>query len=55
MFAASCSADMTIKLWEFVQTYDCQKTLKGHDHNISSIAFLPLGNFFSDSKVLRIA
>uniref|UniRef100_A0A9J2P9J7 Lissencephaly-1 homolog n=1 Tax=Ascaris lumbricoides TaxID=6252 RepID=A0A9J2P9J7_ASCLU len=40
----SCSADMTIKLWEFVQTYECLKTLKGHDHNISSVAFLPSGD-----------
>ncbi|VDM95091.1 unnamed protein product [Thelazia callipaeda] len=41
----SCSADMAIKIWEFVQTYDCMKTLKGHDHNISSIAFLPSGDY----------
>ncbi|MCP9258128.1 Lissencephaly-1 [Dirofilaria immitis] len=44
----SCSADMTIKIWEFVQTFDCMKTLKGHDHNISSVAFLPSGIFTGD-------
>ncbi|ETN82836.1 WD domain, G-beta repeat protein [Necator americanus] len=34
----SCSADMSIKVWEFGGSYACVKTLKGHDHNISSVA-----------------
>ncbi|KIH54528.1 WD domain, G-beta repeat protein [Ancylostoma duodenale] len=40
----SCSADMSIKVWEFGGTYACVKTLKGHDHNISSVCFLPSGD-----------
>jgi platelet-activating factor acetylhydrolase IB subunit alpha len=27
---ASCSADMTIKIWDFIDTYECLKTLKGY-------------------------
>ena len=45
----SCAADMSIKLWDFT-TYECTKTLMGHDHNVSSVAFVPTGktlNFFS--------
>uniref|UniRef100_A0A0K0DJX2 WD_REPEATS_REGION domain-containing protein n=1 Tax=Angiostrongylus cantonensis TaxID=6313 RepID=A0A0K0DJX2_ANGCA len=40
----SCSADMSIKVWEFGSSYACVKTLKGHDHNISSVSFLPSGD-----------
>lgn len=32
----SCSADMTIKLWE-TQEYNCVKTFTGHEHNVSSV------------------
>jgi len=41
---ASCSADLTIKVWDFGKTYECLKTLKGHDHNVSAVAFLPSGD-----------
>jgi len=41
---ASCSADLTIKLWDFGTTYDNIKTLRGHDHNVSTIAFMPSGD-----------
>lgn len=44
-FIASCSADMSIKLWEFAQTFECFKTMLGHDHNVSSVAFVPAGDF----------
>uniref|UniRef100_A0A1I7X8G4 WD_REPEATS_REGION domain-containing protein n=1 Tax=Heterorhabditis bacteriophora TaxID=37862 RepID=A0A1I7X8G4_HETBA len=40
----SCSADISIKVWEFGGSYSCLKTLKGHDHNISSVSFLPSGD-----------
>lgn len=43
--AASCSADMSIKLWDFTQTFECFKTMLGHDHNVSSVAFVPAGDF----------
>lgn len=42
---ASCSADMSIKLWDFSQTFECFKTMLGHDHNVSSVAFVPAGDF----------
>ena len=35
----SCSADMTIKLWE-TQEYNCVKTLTGHEHNVSSVMYI---------------
>lgn len=44
-FLASCSADMSIKLWDFTQTYECFKTMLGHDHNVSSVSFVPAGDF----------
>ena len=46
---ASCSADMSIKLWDF-QTYECVKTMHGHDHNVSSVSFLPTGDYILSSS-----
>ena len=47
---ASCSADMSIKLWDF-NTFECVKTMHGHDHNVSSVSFLPTGDYiFSSSR-----
>ena len=40
----SCSADMSVRLWDFQETYACVKTLQGHDHNVSSVAFTPSGD-----------
>lgn len=37
---ASCSTDLSIKLWDF-KTYACLRTLRGHDHTISSVRFWP--------------
>jgi platelet-activating factor acetylhydrolase IB subunit alpha len=37
---ASCSTDLSIKLWDFT-TFSCLRTLRGHDHTISSVKFLP--------------
>ena len=41
---ASCSADLSIKLWDFTVQYNCLRTLRGHDHTISALRFLPLIN-----------
>ncbi len=46
---ASCSADMSIRIWD-VTTYSCTKTLQGHDHNVSSVAFMPSGDFLVSSS-----
>jgi platelet-activating factor acetylhydrolase IB subunit alpha len=46
---ASCSTDLSIKLWDLTsrngqqqQQYACVRTLRGHDHTISAVRFLPL-------------
>ena len=36
----SCSSDLGIKLWDMAN-YTCVRTLRGHDHTISSVRFLP--------------
>ncbi len=38
---ASCSSDLTIKLWDPSDEYKNIRTLPGHDHSISSIRFIP--------------
>jgi platelet-activating factor acetylhydrolase IB subunit alpha len=42
-YLASCSTDLSIKLWDF-STHACVRTLRGHDHTISSVMFIPLQN-----------
>ncbi|KAK9468279.1 WD40-repeat-containing domain protein [Lipomyces arxii] len=41
---ASCSADLTIKLWDANDEYKNIRTLKGHDHTISSVRFFQDGD-----------
>lgn len=53
----SCSADMSIKLWDFHQSFACVKTMHGHDHSVSSVAFVPQGDFVvsaSRDKTIKI-
>jgi len=38
---ASCSSDLSIKLWDAEMEYACVKTIRGHDHAISAVLFLP--------------
>ncbi|KAA8913179.1 hypothetical protein TRICI_003241 [Trichomonascus ciferrii] len=40
---ASCSSDLSIKLWDPQNDYANIKTLTGHDHTISSVRFTPQG------------
>ena len=37
----SCSADLTIRIWETSSSYKCTRTLFGHDHSVSSVCILP--------------
>lgn len=41
---ASCSSDLTIKLWDPAVGYKNTRTLSGHDHAVSAVRFMPLGN-----------
>ncbi|RVD82964.1 WD40 repeat [Arthrobotrys flagrans] len=41
---ASCSHDLTIKLWDPGNEYNCIRTMKGHDHSVSSVRFIPSGS-----------
>ncbi|KAK4680100.1 Lissencephaly-1 [Podospora pseudoanserina] len=38
---ASCSSDMSIKLWDPADQYKNIRTLHGHDHIVSSVRFVP--------------
>lgn len=38
---ASCSSDLSIKLWDPSDDYKNTRTLPGHDHIISSVRFVP--------------
>ncbi|KAK0626290.1 nuclear distribution protein pac-1b [Immersiella caudata] len=40
---ASCSSDLSIKLWDPSEEYKNIRTLPGHDHIVSSIRFVPSG------------
>lgn len=56
---ASCSNDLTIKLYDPSEDYQNIRTLPGHDYSVSAVRFIPLGagNLFvsaSRDKTLRI-
>jgi platelet-activating factor acetylhydrolase IB subunit alpha len=38
---ASCSYDLFIKLWKVDEDYKNFATLRGHEHSISSVRFMP--------------
>ncbi|KAF4505967.1 hypothetical protein G6O67_006098 [Ophiocordyceps sinensis] len=40
---ASCSSDLTIKLWDPANQYKNIRTLSGHDHSVSAVRFIPSG------------
>ncbi|KAI0156350.1 WD domain-containing protein [Xylariaceae sp. FL1272] len=40
---ASCSSDLTIKLWDPSNNYANIRTLPGHDHSVSAVRFIPSG------------
>jgi len=42
--AATCSDDLFIKLWNVPDDYKNYATLRGHEHSISSVNFLPGDN-----------
>jgi len=48
--SATCSADLTIKIWDLQNEYVCVKTLFGHDHNVSCVVFHPSGDTLLSSS-----
>ncbi|KAI3321577.1 WD40 repeat-containing protein [Xylariaceae sp. AK1471] len=38
---ASCSSDLTIKLWDPANEYKNIRSLPGHDHSVSALRFIP--------------
>ena len=40
---ASCSSDLTVKLWDPSDDYKNIRTLPGHDHSVSAVRFIPSG------------
>lgn len=54
---ATCSSDLTIKLWDPANEYKNTKTLHGHDHSVSSVRFMPTGEQLisaSRDKTIRV-
>lgn len=47
---ASCSSDLTIKLWDPNDEYKNIRTLPGHDHSVSAVRFIPSGVSTSPSS-----
>ena len=47
---ASCSSDLTIKLWDPADEYKNIRTLLGHDHSVSAVRFIPSGGSGGDGS-----
>ena len=41
LLLASCSSDMTVKLWDPADEYKNTRTLVGHEHSVSAVRFIP--------------
>lgn len=53
LLLASCSSDLTIKLWDPSDGYKNIRTLSGHDHSVSAVRFIPSGSgAFSSGNML---
>lgn len=47
---ASCSSDLTIKLWNPADGYKNVRTLQGHDHIVSAVRFIPNGSLLASAS-----
>ncbi|GJN80302.1 protein with putative role during mitosis [Purpureocillium lilacinum] len=52
---ASCSSDLSIKLWDPADQYKNIRTLSGHDHSVSAVRFIPSGTGGSQSGNLLVS
>ncbi|KAJ1325945.1 platelet-activating factor acetylhydrolase IB subunit alpha [Microdochium nivale] len=52
---ASCSSDLTIKLWDPADGYRNIRTLSGHDHTVSAVRFISSGAFGAASGTLLVS
>ncbi|KAJ2800790.1 Lissencephaly-1 [Coemansia guatemalensis] len=46
----TCSADLTLRVWDVADDYKCVRTLYGHDHCVSAVAFLGTDRLVSASR-----
>ncbi|KAJ2718767.1 Lissencephaly-1 [Coemansia sp. Benny D115] len=46
----TCSADLTLRVWDVADEYKCVRTLHGHDHCVSAVAFLGADKLVSASR-----
>lgn len=44
LLLASCSSDLSIKIWDPADGYKNIRTLAGHDHSVSAVRFIPSGS-----------
>uniref|UniRef100_A0A093V223 Nuclear distribution protein nudF n=1 Tax=Talaromyces marneffei PM1 TaxID=1077442 RepID=A0A093V223_TALMA len=54
---ASCSSDLSIKIWNPLEDYKNIRTLLGHEHSVSAVRFIPGRNLLTSAsrdKDLRI-
>ena len=49
---ASCSSDMTVKLWDPADEYKNIRTLAGHEHSVSAVRFIPSSSSASGGSLL---
>ncbi|KJZ77081.1 Nuclear distribution protein PAC1 [Hirsutella minnesotensis 3608] len=52
---ASCSSDLTVKLWDPADQYKNIRTLSGHDHSVSAVRFISSGGGASSSGNLLVS
>eukprot|EP00919_Chromeraceae_sp_WS-2016_P067592 GHVR01159749.1.p1 GENE.GHVR01159749.1~~GHVR01159749.1.p1 ORF type:complete len:101 (+),score=4.58 GHVR01159749.1:300-602(+) len=56
-YLVSCSSDLTIKLWDLNNDYQCVKTFYGHNHNVSFVNFILEGDYIiscSRDKTIKL-
>ncbi|KAJ1999181.1 Lissencephaly-1, partial [Coemansia sp. S85] len=46
----TCSADLTLRVWDVTADYKCVRTLHGHDHCVSAVCFLGADRLASASR-----